>query len=255
LEDKMPDFRKTLDESAYKPAYTPQNTTGPDGPDPDGDPDVYRNNPQLDQSSAQKLAELLGATLVPVTYSGGPYAQDKPQYQLDFGSGDLQDASMVYSNYQRNPSSFNQQMQDEYKTSSSPSVAAAEFAAGKLSPPAGHAPVNPGAGGGGNNPNAPGPTWPNSPPPNIPGPKWPDAPPANKPGPIWTLPPLPGQPTNPAVVPVPGTGVQTPGGFTPPPLFSGQFPMPIDLNDPDGSKRRAAGLLGTSQGRGGGLLQ
>jgi len=235
----MPDFRKTIDDAGYKPVYTQQNTTGPDGPDPGGDPDVYRNNPQLDQSSAQKLADLMGATLVPITYNGGPYSQDKPQYQLDFGTGDLHDASMVYANYQRNPGSFDQQMADEFKTSQNPSVAAQEFAAGKLSPPAGH-PANPGAGagaGGGYNPN-----------PNIP-------PPANKPGPVWTLPPLPGQPTNPAVVPVPGTGVQTPGGFTPPPLFSGQFPMPIDLNDPDGSKKRAAqeGLLATTQ-RGRGLL-
>jgi len=249
----MPDFRRTIDEAGYKPAYTQQNTTGPDGPDPGGDPDVYRNNPQLDQSSAQKLADLMGATLVPITYNGGPYSQDKPQYQLDFGTGDLHDASMVYANYQRNPGSFNQQMQDEFKTSQSPSVAQQEFDAGKLG--GGH-PVNPGAPGAGTPGLVPGQTpWPKTEDPNTPGKTWPAVGTGNTPGTVWTLPPLPAGPTGPGIKPVTDTGVAGAGGYTAPPLFQGPFPMPIDLNDPDGSKKRAAqeGLLATTQ-RGRGLL-
>jgi hypothetical protein len=247
----MPDFRKTIDDAKFKPEMTTISTTGPNA---EGVETTWQNpNKQLTQSSAEELANLMGAKLVPISYNAGPYSQDKPQYQLDFGDGDLHDASMVYSNYQRNPDSFNQQMQDEFKSSAGPSVAQAEFDAGKLG---GH-PSNPGADGGGTSPNSPGPKWPDAPNPNTPGPKWPDAPPPNVSGPVWKLPELPVfKPTGPAVVPVGDSGVANPGGYTPPPMYQGQFPLPINLNDPEEIKRRAAaGLLtNTQQRRGGGLL-
>lgn len=204
----MPDFRQAIEQANFKPSYTTNSTTGPNA---EGQEQTWQNpNPQLEQSSAQELASLLGATLSEVNYSGGPYSQQKPQYQIDFGANDDYDASMVYDRYQRSPGSFNQQTADEIKSSNSPSVAAQEFAAGKLNS----------GGGFGGHPGAPAPGGgtpgtPYTPPPaNIPGPNWGNtSPPPNIPGPNVPVNPLPG-PTG--VPPVNQFSPGATGGYTSP---------------------------------------
>lgn len=218
----MPDFRKNIEDAEFKPDFTTQTTTGPNA---EGDQQTWQNpRPQLTQSSAQELAELMGAKLTQVSMSG-PYAQDKPQWQLDFGTGDLHDAAMVYDRYQRAPEHFSQNMADEiaYGAKYPGGVGAAGGGPATAPPPA----APPPSGGGG---MTPGPNWPPAPPPNLPGPVWPNTPPPNIQGPDWTNVPPPPPPTGVNPTPIhPGTGVGNPGGYTPPPPM-GVFQPPISFN-------------------------
>lgn len=266
----MPDFRAQLDEAKFKPQFAGQSTTGPNG---DGAMQTWQNRPGLEESSAQQLARLLGADLTEVNYNGGPYSQQRPQYQLDFDTGNLHDGSMVASNYQNSPQFFNSSLQAELASDRAKPVAIQEMearaAAGQgaymLPPPGsspqgpgGHPPTPPPANPGGSGPNGPGPTWPAPPPTTKPGPSWPAPTAPNSPGPVWQLPTLPGAPTAPSVVKAPTSGVSNPGGYTSQPLYSGAFPQPIMLavmqqQQAEQQAAQRAGLLGSSY-RGGGLL-
>lgn len=213
----MPDFRKSIEDANFKPVMERISTTGPNAA---GEQETWQNpRDQLSQSSAAELAELMGATQSQVRYEAGPYSQNKPQWQIDFGGPDKYDAAMVWERYQKNPESFNQQMADELKSSGGPSVVQQEFDAGKLN--GGHGAGAGGAGGGGGMGLTPGPKWPDAPPPNIPGPD-------------WEMPAVPG-PTGKDPVPLhPGTGVQDPGSYKPggiPATPSTGFPRPIDLTN------------------------
>lgn len=277
----MPDYRGNLDQAKYNPQFVGQSTTGPNG---DGEMQTWQNRPGLEESSAQQLARILGADLTQISYNGGPYSQQRPQYQLDFAGPDNYDAAMNAFSYQNAPAHFNAQLDAELASSRSKPVAIQEMEANAAAgqgaymlppppkptapaphptpnpqqpPPVTTPPVLPGAPIRPGEPPAPpttvpGPKWPDSPPGNIPGPTWPAPTPPNSPGPIWQLPTLPGAPTAPAVVKAPTTGVANPGGFTSQPPYSGGFPMPIQLLLQQQAAQQA-GLLGRSY-RSGGLL-
>ena len=235
----MPDFRGTLDKAKFDPQYDRINTTGPNAA---GEQQTWQNpNQQLTQSSAQQLADLMGAKLEPLTYGGGPYSQDKPQYELKFsGSPDQYDAAMVADRYARAPEFFNASMAAELASSGRPSVAAQEAM------DRGRGPVSP----------APSPSVP------PPGAGTPTT--GLVPGPKWKMPELPSMPTAPGTTIIPGGGVANPGGFTPPPNGNPpSFPMPIHLNAarPDEEAQWKAllaanpGLLAMNKQYGGGLLR
>lgn len=283
----MPDFRGNLDQAKFDPRFVGQSTTGPNAM---GEQQTWQNRPGLEESSAQQLARLLGADLSALTYNGGPYSQERPQYQLDFGSGNKHDAAMLASNYQNAPDFYNASLAAELASDRAKPVAMQEMearaAAGQGArmlpptpsiqvpahpthpaptpqqpPPVSPPPTLPGAPIRPGEPTAPpttvpGPKWPDSPSPNIPGQTWPTPTAPNKPGPIWTLPALPAPPTRPGVVQVsPGA----PGGYTAPPAYTGSFPLPIQLlmqqqqQQAEQEAARRAGLLGSTY-RSGGLL-
>lgn len=229
----MPDYRGNLDQAKYNPQFVGQSTTGPNG---DGEMQTWQNRPGLEESSAQQLARILGADLTQISYNGGPYSQQRPQYQLDFAGPDNYDAAMNAFSYQNAPAHFNAQLDAELASSRSKPVAIQEMeanaAAGqgaymlppppKTTAPAPHptpnpqqpppvtpppvlpgAPIRPGEPPApppvtpGGPTTVPGPTWPAPPPSTIPGPKWPDSPPGNIPGPTW---PAPTPPNNPGPI-------------------------------------------------------
>jgi len=207
----MPDYRGNLDQAKFQPQYANQSTTGPNG---DGEMQTWQNRPGLEESSAQQLARLLGADLAQVNYNGGPYSQQRPQFQLDFDTPNNHDAAMLASNYQNVPDFFNASLNAELASDRSKPVAIQEMearaAAGqgaymlppppKPTAPAPHpvpspqppqqpppvsppptlpgAPIRPGE------PSAPPPTSPGGPT-TVPGPTWPAPPPTTVPGPKW----------------------------------------------------------------------
>lgn len=212
----MPSYSDTL--NGYRPTTEVTSTQGT------GSDASAGARAQLDLQSAQDLANRLGATLVQLNYDSGPFSLQKPQYQLDFGSGNLHDATLLYDQYLRAPSKdqFNAQLAAELKTDRS------------------GGPVGPGGGGGYSQPPAPAPgglpgggvgTIPPSPLPRTP--------------PDWFPRQVPPQPNKPPVTQYPGTGVGNPGGYTVPGLFSGPFPAPDELLAPTGMARsmRPQGLL------------
>lgn len=226
----MPTYTESL--QGYQPSGTvPSGTNGPDG-------QSWGSGQQLNQQSAQEFANRLGATLVPITYDSGPFSLQNPQYQLDFGTGNLHDASLLYQSYLRAPAFFNDSLQAELRND----------AAGSSGPS---------GGAGGYRPPSPGPSA-------SPGPSsGPGMPPMRPPTggaqpPVWTPPAQPGRPNTPPVTIYPGSGVLSGGGYTAPGLYTGDFPPPYALLDPTSMPPRSKapqGLLANPFARRqGGLL-
>lgn len=215
----MPDFRGNLDQAKYDPRFVGQSTTGPNAM---GEQQTWQNRPGLEESSAQQLARLLGADLSALTYNGGPYSLERPQYQLDFGSGNTHDAAMLARNYQNAPEFFNASLAAELASDRAKPVAIQEMearaAAGKGAymlpptpsiqvpahpthptptpqqpPPVPPPPTLPGAPIRPGEPTAPPPP-PEPPPTTVPGPTWPTPPPTTVPGPKWPDSPSPNIP-------------------------------------------------------------
>ena len=224
----MPDYRKQIDDAKFQPNYANDAIEGPGDTSP---PETWTHD-VLDQSSAQQLADLLGAKLVETKYDSGPFQPAHRQWQLDFGadSDDL-DASLLYDTYRRSPDHFNGGMAAMLK----PPGPVGNVGSEPARPPGG-----PGTGGGGPQypPGSSGGSG------TVPGPgNWPSTPPPNVPGPGWTPDPLPGRPDTPAVELDPTTGVKPGGGFTAPPKFQGSFPMPLELPMDEPEYTQIPGLL------------
>lgn len=212
----MPSYSDQL--NGYRPTMEATSTQGTGS-----DASAGARN-QLDLQSAQDLASRLGATLVQLNYEGGPFSLQKPQYQLDFGTGNMHDANLLYDQYLRAPDKiqFDNQLRDELKNDRSGGYSGS---GGYSQPSAPPSPSGAPSGGGGLG------TIPPSPLPQTP--------------PNWMQQQLPGAPQRPPVTQYPGSGVGNPGGYTVPGLFSGVFPAPDELLAPTGMARsmRPQGLL------------
>lgn len=222
----MPSYSDQL--NGYKPSTETTSTQGT------GSDASAGAKTQLDLQAAQDLANRLGATLVTVNYDSGPFSLQKPQYQLDFGTGNLHDATLLYEQYLRAPSKdqFNNQLRDELKNDASGGPVGAGGYTPQSAPPSSGLP----GGGGGVG------TIPPSPLPQTP--------------PNWFPGQVPPQPKTPPVTQYPGTGVGNPGGYTVQGLFKGPFPAPDELLAPTGMARstRPQGLLTPIQKKWAGLL-
>ncbi len=196
----------------FSPTFQNMVTVGPDG-------QQWGGRPMLTQGAAQQLGNMLGADRVQaVEYNGGPYSTNVPQYNLDFGTGNLHDATLLYEQYLRAPSpqQFQNQLRDELASDQRPPVAVQEaldrgvdlYGTGRPGGASGGGGALPPGGGGGMGTTPPRP---------------------NLPGPTWTPPTVPPQPTGPQTTPYTGPPVRTPGSYTVPPMYSWDFPAPVDL--------------------------
>lgn len=202
--------------AGLSPAYQNMVTNGPDG-------QQWGGRQMVDRATAERMGQMLGGDVVELNYGGGPYSTNVPQYQLDFGTGNLHDATLLYEQYLRAPSpqQFQNQMRDELASDQRPPVAVQEMLDRRGGAGGGGA-LPPGGGGGGAlPPGGGGGQGTTPPPPNLPGPTW--QPPA-------VLPP----PTGPQTTPYTGPPVRTGGTFTVPPMYSWNFPAPVDLT-PEGT--------------------
>lgn len=182
------------------PTYQNMVTQGPDG-------QQWGGRQMLDRDSAERMAKMLGGTLAEVNYDSGPFKTNVPQYQIDFGTGNLHDATLLYEQYLRAPSlqQFQNQMRDEL---------ASDRGGGPVGLGSQPGPRVAGAGGTG----SPSPSY---------------RPPAGGGFGGGSGPQLPPQPTGPQTSPYTGPAVRRPGSYTVPPLYSMDFPAPIDMT-PDG---------------------
>ena len=214
LYDKLKDLNPTFQQGAA--------VTGPGG-----EQYAYRN-PQLDEASARRMAEMMGGTVETIAYNGGPF-QTTPQYHIRIpGAADMFDASLIWDQYLRSGND----------AAGFDALRQAEIARSRASNDApGPSPGGPPGAGSGNRGVV------------IPG--------AAVPGPTWPAPAVPPPTGVPAVVPG-SRGVANPGGFSPGWSFSGSLPPPIELLPPTGlprAHRRSGGLLTLVPPFAGGLLQ
>jgi hypothetical protein len=177
-------------------------TQGPDG-------QQWGGKQMLDRASAERMAKMLGGTLAEVNYDTGPVKTNVPQYQIDFGTGNLHDATLLYEQYLRAPSlqQFQNQMRDELASDR-------KGYSGGL----GTAQRTSSSGGNGQQRSPYGS-------PSRSGTQTTGA---------GTGPQLPPQPTGPQTSRYTGPSVRREASYTVPPPFPMDFPAPIDLN-PDGT--------------------